>query len=556
MMNIEVSIKGEISISVPSLSPSFLLPTATENNFSPATSCFDCPLQTENNKLRSESGYWQGMHRKAKEREEELRQENKDLKAKLKHRERQLFGRNSEKSKGKSEQQDGDEKEKRKRGQQPGTPGHGRKRHEDLPVLEEEHDLPEKEKCCPCCSLPYVPFPGTEDSEVVEVEVQAHVRRIRRKRYKRICSCRNLPVIITAKGPAKLIPKGGYGDSVWTEILLDKFLFYRPTSRLLESFNLLGLNMSQGTVTDGLKRLLPLFEPVLEQIIIKNQTENHWHADETRWLVFEEVQGKSNYRWYLWVFKSASTVVYILDPSRSSQVPRNHLKDVNQVSILSVDRYSAYKVLIKEMDGCILLAYCWAHVRRDFLNLAKNRPEHEDWAMEWVEQIGMLYHLNNYRLEVSDDPAKFVQADEALRSAAYHMDQQCSDQLSDKTLLPDREKILKSLSEHWKGLMLFIDHPEVPMDNNAAERALRGPVVGRKNFYGSGAKWSGMLAATLFTIFQTLLLWGINHRVWLEKFFLACAANGGYPPEDVSPFLPWNMNEQELEIFRKPPKTP
>ncbi len=104
--------------------------------------------------------------------------------------------------------------------------------------------------------------------------------------------------------------------------------------------------------------------------------------------------------------------------------------------------------------------------------------------------------------------------------------------------------------------MLFIDHPEVPMDNNAAERALRGPVVGRKNFYGSGAKWSGMLAAILFTIFQTLHLWGINHRVWLDKFFRACAANGGYPLEDVSSFLPWNMNEQELEIFRKPPKTP
>ena len=70
--------------------------------------------------------------------------------------------------------------------------------------------------------------------------------------------------------------------------------------------------------------------------------------------------------------------------------------------------------------------------------------------------------------------------------------------------------MLTSLRNHWSGLILFVAHPDIPMDNNQAERALRGPVVGRKNYYGSGALWSGELTATLFSLFHTLELWQIN----------------------------------------------
>jgi|ETNmetMinimDraft_26_1059896.scaffolds.fasta_scaffold06618_1 transposase len=522
----------------------------------PSDNCSQCSIQRENNELRSEVGYWKAMHRKSKEQKEGVQQENEELKAKLKLREQQLFGKKSEQGKNGTESQDQTPQERRKRGQQRGASGHGRRRHETLPVIEEMVDLPEQEQSCPCCGLPFDPFPGTEDSDVVEVEVKAHVRQIRRKRYIRVCSCENLPVVITTPGPAKLIPKGAYGDSVWIEVLMDKFLFYRPTSRLLESFHWLGLDISQGTITDVLKRLAPLFEPVCEQIVLKSRQENHWHADETRWLVFAEVEGKIGYRWYLWVFKSASTVLYILDQSRSSKVPKAHLKEISPDSILSVDRYSAYKALAKEKDGSLRLAWCWAHVRRDFFDLAKAWPDQEEWGMAWIEQIGALYHLNHCRLEVIDKPVQFAQADELLRNRAETLKTQCDDQLNDKKLHPACCKVLESFRKHWPGLKIFLDHPEIPMDNNAAERALRGPVVGRKNFYGSGALWSGLFAALMFTLFQTLILWDINPRIWLERFFRTCAENGGKPLKDVSSFLPWNMNEQELETLKGPPKPP
>ena len=99
------------------------------------------------------------------------------------------------------------------------------------------------------------------------------------------------------------------------------------------------------------------------------------------------------------------------------------------------------------------------------------------------------------------------------------------------------------------GLTLFLEHPDLPLDNNQAERALRGPVVGRKNYYGSGAQWSGELSATLFSLFHTLERWQINPRTWLTEYLKrlnACAVAGGRVPEDYQRFLPWNRPEARL----------
>src|SRR5262249_36126236 len=99
--------------------------------------------------------------------------------------------------------------------------------------------------------------------------------------------------------------------------------------------------------------------------------------------------------------------------------------------------------------------------------------------------------------------------------------------------------------DHWTGLTVFVEHPEVPMDNNTAERSERGPVVGRKNYYGSGAVWSGRLAAMLFSLFQTLCLWDLNPRRWLMAYLGACAGVGGRVPADREGFLPWNLSEDQ-----------
>ena len=74
------------------------------------------------------------------------------------------------------------------------------------------------------------------------------------------------------------------GISILVTVLLDKYLFYRPAYRLLADWRSHGLDLSLGTLTDGLKRMVPLLEPVYEALVKRSQGQRLWHADETRWL--------------------------------------------------------------------------------------------------------------------------------------------------------------------------------------------------------------------------------------------------------------------------------
>jgi transposase len=203
----------------------------------------------------------------------------------------------------------------------------------------------------------------------------------------------------------------------------------------------------------------------------------------------------------------------------------------------------------------IILAFCWSHVRRDFLGVAKDRPQHEAWAFEWIKDIANLYHLNSLRLEVLNKPETFALRDKSLRMAVEQMSLKWDSELKDKGTALAQQKVLESLKNHWEGLTVFVEHPEIPMDNNEAERLERTPVLGRKNFYGSGALWSGDMAAVLFSIFQTLGLWNINQRLWTTAYLEACAANQGKAPENIRSFLPWNMSSVQLKALLLEPES-
>ena len=125
--------------------------------------------------------------------------------------------------------------------------------------------------------------------------------------------------------------------------------------------------------------------------------------------------------------------------------------------------------------------------------------------------------------------------------------------LADPMLAEPAAKVLQSMTVHWAGLTVFVDHPHVPMDNNVAERDARLAVVGRKNFYGSGSTWSGQLAATMYSLLMTVKLWRLNARTWLGAYLHACADNGNRAPPDLNAFLPWAMDAARLAAMRACP---
>lgn len=513
-------------------------------------------LRRENLELRQQAGYWKSQHAHANLKVQELQQEVEHLRGENRKLQDQHFGRKSEKQSAtdRSNHLEGEEgpTPKRSRGQQPGRPGPQRRNYDHLPVVDEPHELPPDQQACPQCGAALSPS-DSADAEVIEIEVKAYRRKIRRRRYQRTCTCTGCPRTVTAPPPPKLIPKGRLGVSVWTEILIDKYYSHRPTERLLDQWQLLGLDLAAGTVADGLCRLEPLFTPVYAALQARNPQSPVMQADETRWLVFIEQQGKTGHCWWLWVFLGQDTVVYRLDPRRSHDVPENHF-GADARLVLMVDRYAGYKAMAQVKAGHIVLAFCWAHVRRDFVRLGKGWPELVAWALTWLRRIRELYRLQRQRLAQRANAAAFAAADTALRQAIAAMHAQATAELADPQLRQPCRKVLHSLLEHWTGLIRFVDDLRIPMDNNASERQVRGPALGRKNYYGSGSLWSGRLAAMLFSLFATLGMWKLNSRKWLTWYLQSCAEAGSQAPADITPFLPWNLSdEQRSALTVKPP---
>jgi transposase len=269
-----------------------------------------------------------------------------------------------------------------------------------------------------------------------------------------------------------------------------------------------------------------------------------WNADETRWPVFCVVKGKVGNRWYIWLFESADCCVFTLDKGRAHDVPEDHF-GAKARGIVVVDRYSAYKAMKHVKEGRLLLAFCWAHQRRDFLDVEKSWPKLSEWAVGWLERIGALYRLNGERLQEGAKSRAFKEKDKRLRQSVQEMRTRMEEELQEEELHPAKRSVLASMQEHWKGLTLFVEHPQVPMDNNQGERTLRIVALCRKNYYGSGSEWSGKLAASMFSILATLEKHGINPRKWLRAYLQACAEAGGKAPADVDRWLPWNLSARQ-----------
>jgi transposase len=513
-------------------------------------------LRRENLELRQQAGYWKAQHARAVPRLHQVEAEVERLQGENRQLQSQLFGRKSEKSTSADRRNvlDGEEEDTatpRQRGQQPDYPGPKRRDYRHLPVRDDVRELPPEQRICPQCHRPLTPS-DTEDSEQIEIEVRAYRRQIRRRRYQRSCACTGCPRTITAPPAPKLIPKGRLGVSVWVEVLLDKFFSHRPTERLLASWRLLGLDLAPGTVTDGLQRLEPLFTPLYQALLARNAQSGYVQADETRWLVFIVQEGKTGHCWWLWLFVGPDTVVFRLDPHRSHDVPEGHFAADARL-VLMVDRYAAYKAMAQVKVGHIVLVFCWAHVRRDFVKVGKSWPQLKQWALAWLRHIRDLYRQQRQRLAQPVGSVGFVAADAALRQRLAAMQTQAATELADPQLHPSCRKVLDSLQEHWTGLTRFVDDVRIPLDNNASERRQRGPALGRKNYYGSGALWSGRLAAMLFSLLATLAQWQVNPRKWLTWYLQSCAEAGGQAPGDSTAFLPWNLSaEQRRQMANEP----
>ncbi len=139
--------------------------------------------------------------------------------------------------------------------------------------------------------------------------------------------------------------------------------------------------------------------------------------------------------------------------------------------------------------------WCWAHVRRHFVRTADAHPELAAWTAGWIERIAALYVAHTALGAAAPGGPEHTQAAAQFFAALDAVDAERQAQGRHRDLMhPAAARALATLDREWDGLARHRTHPELPLDNNTSARALRGPVVGRKNYYGSGSETSAQLA--------------------------------------------------------------
>ena len=249
----------------------------------------------------------------------------------------------------------------RPRGQVRGAPGHGRTQRPVLEERVEEHDPPEEARTCGGCGKPCAAV-GAEQSALVGIEVKAPRRLIRRGRWRRTCGCPASPAEVSAPPVPRLFPDTPCGTSVWSRVLYERHACLRPVQRVGAWLGDQGLPVAAGTLADGAARFVPLFEPLGEAIRAHQTAAALRHADETTWRVQAlRAEGRSARAW-LWTSVGNGAAYFHIDPSRSAAAARTLLGGLRAGTVIVCDRCSAYKKLVRLLDGMAILQFCWAYV--------------------------------------------------------------------------------------------------------------------------------------------------------------------------------------------------
>jgi transposase len=396
--------------------------------------------------------------------------------------------------------------------------GHGPKAQLSLKVVEEVHVADEADKMCKACGGQLSTWAEQfEESEEVDViERQFVLKKIRRQKYR--CQCGQC--IETAPGPVKLFDGARYSPGFAVMVAVDKYLDHLPLERQARAMKRDGLDVDSQTLWDQINALARVLEPaharlhqhVLEQSVIG--------ADETHWRLMGaegKRAGGDAKRWQAWAIAADNAVSYRILDSRSTEAAADVLG--NYAGTIICDGYSAYDALRKR-GGKFRLAHCWAHVRRKFVEAEPSFPQ----CKTVLDLIGQLYAVER---EIKNEPPDERLRIRQQRSKPLVLEIQRWALAVEALPQSGLGKAIAYMGGLWDGLRVFLDDPNVDIDNNGTERSLRGLVLGRNNHFGSRSRHGTEVAALFYSLLESCKLAGVGPHTYLKG--AAAAALRGLP---------------------------
>jgi len=223
-------------------------------------------------------------------------------------------------------------------------------------------------------------------------------------------------------------------------------------------------------------------------------------------------------------------VWFAYSPDRKGEHPQAHLAGFS--GVLQADAYAGFNAIYD--SGRVVEAACWAHARRKFYDLHAARPS--PLTTEALRRIGELYAIED---AIGGKPPDVRLAERRARARPLLDDLERWLQATLATLSrkSDTAAAILYALKLWPALTRYADDGRIEIDNSAAERALRGVALGRRNFLFAGADSGGERAAAMYGLIGTAKLNGIDPEAWLRHVLTHIA---DHPVNRVDDFLPWN----------------
>ena len=365
----------------------------------------------------------------------------------------------------------------------------------------------EIEQYCPHCADSLMrPRPGDfEESELIDlVEVRYVVRKVKRQKY--ICPC--CTYVAAAPGPQRGRKGGRYSLLLVMAVAVAKYVDHLPLERQTRRMRRSGLKVSSQTLFDQLaaisQELLPtyraLFWWVLSQEVVG--------VDQTGWpRLNDQVRD-----WQLWNVSVPGKASFYAARLRKDTETALHMLS-NYSGTVVCDEMKSHAAAARAGPGKIDLSRCWSHGRAKFFDAENDFPE----AGPILDDIAELYQIEARGLaEGKKALAKLRRELSAPVTCAIHEKLLAIEQSRHPEGVSIRVAARYSL-RNWKELTRFLSDPSIPLDNNFTERALRQPVVGRKNHYGSRTQRGADTSMVLYTLLETARLCGVDPATYLHE---------------------------------------
>jgi transposase len=409
-----------------------------------------------------------------------------------------------------------------------------------LPRQTRRHDP--KEAVCPQCQGELRKL-GEDVSEMLEY-VPACFVVIRHVRTK--LSCTKCDCIVQAEAPSRPIERGAAGPGLLSHVLVSKYCDHQPLYRQSQIYGRQGVELERSKLADWVGASSRLVEPLVEALHGYVMEAGKLHADDTPVPVLAPGNGKTK-TGRLWTYvrddrpagdRAAPAVWFAYSPDRKGEHPEQHLRQFR--GTLQADAYAGFNQLYA--DGRIQQAVCWAHVRRHFYDLEQAHAS--PIAQEALLRIVALYKVEDQIRGKPPEERRAVRQAES-KPLLDSLRQWLETTLSKLSRKSDTTAAIRYALSRWDALTRYIEDGHSEIDNNAAERSLRGVALGRKNYLFAGSDAGGERAAAIYSLIGSAKLNGLDPEAYLREVMTRIA---DHPINRIKDLLPWNINPTDAEV--------